>query len=127
MKPGEGLLPGVFHYDVQDHCLETLWKKEFSHEDIEKIASYDFVRDSSLIIFLAAVFWRTQNKYGQRGYRFVLQESGHIGQNIYLISEALNLKCCALGGFRMSDKQIENILAIDGVNESLVYTAVIGK
>jgi len=127
VKPGEGLKPGLFHYNVKEHCLDTLWEKTFNKEDLDKIATYEFVKDASLIIFLTAVFWRNQNKYGERGYRFILQESGHIGQNIHLLSEALNLKCCALGGFRISDEQIEKILDIDGVTESLVYTAVIGK
>jgi len=127
IKPGEGLTPGLFHYNVKDHCLEKIWDKTFNQEDLDKVATYEFVKDASLIIFLTAVFWRSQNKYGQRGYRFVLQESGHIGQNIYLLTEALNLKCCALGGFRISDEQIEKILDIDGVTESLIYTIVIGK
>jgi len=94
---------------------------------LDKIATYEFVKDASLIIFQTAVFWRTCIKYGERGYRFVLQESGHIGQNIYLVSEVLNLKCCALGGFRISDEQIEKLLDIDGITESLIYTSVIGK
>jgi len=127
VKPGDGLAPGLFHYNVEGHYLETLLKKEFTKEDLDKIATYEFVKDASLIIFLTAIFWRNQNKYGQRGYRFILQESGHIAQNIYLVSEALNLKCCALGGFRISDEQIEKLLDIDGVTESLIYTAVIGK
>jgi len=127
VRPGKGLKPGLFHYNVKEHCLETLWDKKFAKEDLDKIATYEFVKDASLIIFLTSVFWRNQNKYGQRGYRFILQESGHIGQNIYLISEALDLKCCALGGFRISDGQIEKILDVDGVTESLIYTAVIGK
>lgn len=127
IRPGNSLEPGIFHYNVENHYLDSLWKKEFTKEDLDKIATYEFVKDASLIIFLTAVFWRNQNKYGQRGYRFILQESGHIGQNIYLVSEALNLKCCALGGFRISDEQIEKLLDIDGVTESLVYTAVIGK
>lgn len=127
IRSGEGLTPGLFHYNIKDHCLERIWDKAFVKEDLDKIATYEFVKDASLIIFLTAVFWRSQNKYGQRGYRFILQESGHIGQNIYLLAEALNLKCCALGGFRISDEQIEKILDIDGVTESLVYTAVIGK
>ena len=126
VRPGEGLTPGLFHYNIKEHCLEKIWAKTFNQEDLDKIATYEFVKDASLIIFLTAVFWRNQNKYGQRGYRFILQESGHIGQNIYLLSEALNLKCCALGGFRVSDEQIEKILDIDGTTESLVYTAVIG-
>lgn len=127
VKAGEGLMPGLFHYNIKDHQLDVLWKKEFTKEDLDKIATYEFVQNASLIVFLTAVFWRNQIKYGQRGYRFILQESGHIAQNIYLVSEALNLKCCALGGFRISDEQIEKILDVDGVTESLVYTAVIGK
>ena len=66
-------------------------------------------------------------KYGERGYRFILQESGHIAQNVYLLCEALGLKCCALGGFRISDEQIEKFLGIDGLTESIVYTLVVGK
>ena len=110
IKPGKDLKPGLFHYNVENHYLETLWQKQFTKDDLDKIATYEFVKDASLIIFQTAVFWRTHIKYGERGYRFILQESGHIGQNIYLVSEALNLKCCALGGFRISDEQIEKIL-----------------
>ncbi len=127
IKPGESLEHGLFHYNIPNHYLEKLWSREFTKKDLEQISSYEFAQNASLFIFLTAVFWRTQNKYRERGYRFILQESGHIGQNIYLLSEALNLKCCALGGFRVSDEQIEKLLDIDGVTESLVYTLVIGK
>lgn len=127
VSPGQGLKPGFFHYDIKDHQLEMLWQKKITKEDLDQIAVYEFIKDASLIIFLTAVFWRTQNKYKERGYRFILIEAGHIGQNIHLICEALKLKCCALGGFRVSDEQIEKLLGIDGVVESLVYTLVIGK
>lgn len=127
INPGKGLKPGFSHYNIEKHQLEMLWQKKITKKDLEQIATYEFVEDASLVIFLSAVFWRTQNKYRQRGYRFVLIEAGHIGQNIYLISEALNLKCCALGGFRVSDERIEEILGLDGIVESLVYTLVIGK
>lgn len=127
IKPGDGLKPGLFHYNVEGHHLEVLTEKNFGKKELDEIATYEFVQDASLIVFLTAVFWRNQMKYGERGYRFILQESGHIGQNIYLLCEALNLKCCSLGGFRISDEQIEKLLDIDGVVESLAYTLVIGK
>jgi SagB-type dehydrogenase family enzyme len=126
-RPGVGMKSGLFHYGAKNHELDILWDRTFSQEDLEKIASYEFVKDAALVIFMTAVFWRNQNKYGQRGYRFILQESGHIGQNIYLLCEALGLKCCSLGGFRISDEQIETLLDIDGIEESLIYTLVIGK
>jgi len=127
IEPGKDLKPGLFHYDVKKHQLDILWEKKFTKEDLEKIATYEFINNASLIVFLTSVFWRTQNKYGERGYRFILQESGHIGQNVYLVSEALSLECCALGGFRISDEQIEELLDIDGITESLVYAIAIGK
>lgn len=126
-RPEESLKPGLFHYNVKNHQLDMLLEKEFFKEELDNIASYEFVKDASLIIFMTAVFARSQAKYGDRGYRFILQESGHIGQNIYLICEALGLKCCSLGGFRISDEEIEKILDIDGTTESLVYTIVVGK
>lgn len=126
LKPGKGLKPGFFHYDVEEHHLDLFWQEKISQEKLAGIATYEFIKDASLIIFLTAVFWRTQIKYGQRGYRFALIEAGHIGQNIYLLCQALGFKCCALGGFRISDEKIEEMLGVDGVTESLVYALAIG-
>ena len=55
----------------------------------------------------------------------ILQESGHIGQNIYLVSEALGLKCCALAGTK--DENLEKLIDIDGITESVVYALAVGK
>lgn len=126
-KAGEGLKNGLFHYDIKNHQLDILADKTFSEEEMAQIATYPFVKDSACIIFLTSVFWRSQNKYGQKGYRFCLIEAGHIGQNIYLLSEALKLKCCALGGVRISDERAEKLLNIDGITESLVYALALGK
>jgi SagB-type dehydrogenase family enzyme len=122
-----GIKKGLYHYDLLNHQLDILPAFFNEVNKIESLASYEFVQKSSILVFFSAVFERTQMKYGQRGYRFILQESGHIGQNIYLICEALGLKCCSLGGFRISDKEIEKLLDIDGVTESVVYAMAIGK
>lgn len=126
LQPGSGLKRGIFHYDVKNHQLEFLFDIKIKEEEFRKYFFYEFAKDSSVIIFLTAIFWRTLNKYGQRGYRFILQEAGHIGQNIYLLSTALGLKCCSLAG--TNDEAIEKeFLDIDGFEESLVYTLLIGK
>lgn len=33
VKPGKGLEPGLFHYNVKNHYLERLWDKEFSQDE----------------------------------------------------------------------------------------------
>ena len=124
-RSGEDLKAGLYHYNIKDHALDVLWDREFSDEDIDKIFTYPWVKDAAIGIVMTSVFWRNQNKYGERGYRYILLEAGHIGQNIYLVSEALGLKCCALGGTR--DENLEKLIDIDGVTESVVYALAIGK
>ena len=79
---------------------------------------------SYILLAITGVFDRTQVKYGERGYRYALLEAGHVGQNVYLATQALGLGCCGLAGTR--DLAIEELLGIDGVTESLLYTLVIG-
>ena len=47
-----------------------------------------------------------------------------MAQNIYLVSEALNIKCCAIGGF--IDKDIEKIIDLDPESEVVLYLIAIG-
>lgn len=124
-RSGEDLKSGLYHYNVKAHKLDVLWDRQFSDEDIDNLFTYPWAKGAALGIVMTSVFWRTQQKYGERGYRFVLLEAGHIGQNIYLISEALGLKCCALAG--TYDENLEKLIDIDGVTESVVYALAIGK
>ena len=123
-RADEGLVPGLYHYNVKMHALELLWEKQFSEDELKKYFVDTWEVGAAVIFFLTTVFKRTQSKYGERGYRHILLEAGHIGQNLYLVSEALGLGCCAIGG--TYDTEIEHLLDIDGVKESLVYTLVVG-
>ncbi len=123
--PTDGLSAGAYHYDVKHHQLDVLLKRSFSPQDIAGLFAYDWVQDVSMVFVITAVFQRNQMKYGERGYRYMLLEAGHIGQNIHLNTEALHLKSCGLGG--TYDQAIETLLDIDGVTESVVYAVAIGK
>ena len=124
-RSAQDLKSGLYHYGVKNHELDVLWDREFSDKEIDGLFNYDWVKNASCAIIMTAVFWRNQNKYGERGYRMILQESGHIGQNIYLVSEALGLKCCALSGKK--DEALEKLIDIDGITESVVYALAIGN
>lgn len=121
----EELPSGLYHYNVREHSLDVLWKRDFTKEDVGKLFTYEWVQDASLGIVMTAVFERTQNKYKERGYRCVLLEAGHIGQNLYLVSNALGLECCALSGTR--DENLEEFIDIDGTTESVIYGFSFGK
>src|SRR3989344_2054537 len=57
-----------------------------------------FIKNAPLAIVHTAVLSRGEVKYGANAYRFALLEAGHMAQNIYLISTALGIGCCASGG-----------------------------
>jgi len=114
---------GIYHYNVKHHTLEILKKGDYLKE-LQKGLDPPWLKDANMAILITSVFGRNQVKYGDRGYRLILVESGHLAQNIYLVAEALNLGCCALGGY--IDFAINDLLDIDGVNESVVYALVVG-
>jgi SagB-type dehydrogenase family enzyme len=119
------IAPGLYHYDVENHRATVLWERDFEKAEISKYLGVSWIERGSLIFFITATFERNQLKYGERGYRMVLIEAGHVGQGFYLNSKALGLNCCALAA--TEDVMVEDeILDIDGVGESLVYTLVVG-
>lgn len=124
-RGNDDLAPGLYHYNIKNHALDVLWKRDFLDEDISRLFFDPWTKEGAGAIVMTAVFWRNQNKYRERGYRYVLLEAGHIGQNIYLVAGALGLTCCALGGTH--DEQIEKLIDIDGVTESVIYALAIGK
>lgn len=64
-------------------------------------------------------------KYGDRGYRFLMQESGFVAQTISLLAESINLSSCMLGGY--NDDKVNEFIGIDGVFETINKIIVIGK
>ncbi len=123
---GEGeLKPSLYHYYVKEHVLENIWEKDFlADNSLQGVLLYPWSYDAAVILFITAVFWRNQIKYGERGYRMINKEAGHLGQNIYLVSEALGLQCCAIEGY--ADEEVDKIIDIDGVTEASIYAFAIG-
>lgn len=114
---------GIYHYNVKRHALEILKKGDYLKE-LRKGIDPPWLVNANMAILITAVFGRNQVKYGDRGYRLILAESGHLAQNIYLIANTLNLGSCAFGGY--VDYAINDLLDIDGVNESVVYAMIVG-
>ncbi len=114
---------GLYHYYVKNHSLERLF--DFDKKDFPKILAAPWAKDAGFIIFISAVFIRNTMKYRDRGYRMLIAESGHMAQNFYLSAALCDLGICAIGGF--VDNEINKILELDGVEESVIYTLIVGE
>jgi len=73
---------------------------------------------------LTAVVERSNLKYIQICYLYIYLYAGHIFQNFYLLAEALGLGACTIGA--IYDDEINELLGIDGTNETVIYVGVIG-
>jgi SagB-type dehydrogenase family enzyme len=71
-----------------------------------------------------AVFARAKWKYGQRAYRYVYLDAGHIAQNFALSATSVGLASCQIGAF--FDDEVNKVIGIDGVDESVLYLSVAG-
>jgi len=88
-----------YHYQVPSHRLATLGPCPDAGRLARLVFADGLWQNASGLLVLTGVFARTQVKYGERGYRFVLLDAGHLAQNLLLVCEDLRLAAVPLGGF----------------------------
>lgn len=122
VRRSRDLNDGLYYYPPGEEGVRLL--REETEGFLDAFVVEEPVRNAALIIILTSAFWRTKAKYGPRGYRYALQESGHLAANISLVGEALGVGTAPIGGFY--DDRVNEWLGIDGVNEAAVYALAIG-
>jgi len=122
----EGLTGGLYHYEVRYHRLAFLREDPLIGMALTRAAMGQTVfQRAALVLIWTAVIARSARKYGERAYRYIYMDAGHIAQNVYLASTALGLGCCAIGAF--FDDEVNAVLDVDEREETTVYMATIGK
>jgi SagB-type dehydrogenase family enzyme len=121
----ECISDGLYHFNVREHSLEPI-STSISLSDFSPVLhAYPFIENANAVLFLSAVFGRTQRKYGPRGYRYVLLEAGHVAQNICLLAAAEGLGSLCMGAF--GDTRLNRMLGLDGAKEATVYAVGVGQ
>ncbi len=118
----EGLVPGIYHYIPHGHTLVLLKRGDFRRAICDASLRQEFIADAPATIIIAADYQRTARIYGERAYRYVHMEAGHIGENVHLQCEALGLGTVMVGAFY--DERIKEILEIE---QEPLYIMPVGK
>jgi SagB-type dehydrogenase family enzyme len=118
----EGLKPGLYHYLIQTHALKILKIQDLGQALSDAALGQSMIREAAFNIIIAADYERTATRYGSRAQRYVHIEVGHVGQNIYLQTEALGLGTVAVGAF--DDQKVQHLL---GIEEAVLYLMPVGK
>lgn len=110
-----GVEPGIYHFNTVNHDLCLLNKGHFA-EWMKQFAFYQQeASEPAVVIALTSNVGRLKSKYGERGYRLGLLDTGHVSQNIYLTATALGLGVFAFGGF--VDEEVNRALDLDGLDQ----------
>lgn len=119
-----GVEEGVYYYLPQEDRV-VLVAGSIDEAVADSFFNATGSAESAVIFFLAASFWRSRFKYGHRGMRFCLMESGHLAQNLLLLASAYDLPARALGGF-VDCELNELIPTLNGVDTALLYALAVG-
>jgi SagB-type dehydrogenase family enzyme len=121
----EGLEPGVYHYVPLAGGLEQIRAGELPRRLVTYLfMGQPWVAAASLVLVASAVTQRSLAKYGDRGYRYVLYEAGHLMQNVDLVATALGLGAINLGGFY--DDELAGLLRLASEYEVPLYATALG-
>lgn len=118
--------PGLYRYIALEHALLPV-SSDPALVDTLVHACWDQeqVRRSAATFFWAAVLERMYWRYGERGYRYLLLDAGHVCQNLYLAAESVACGVCAIAAYH--DDLLNPALGLDGQEQFTVYAASLGK
>jgi len=121
----KSLSKGIYHYNIKNHTLEYIKRGDFRKEVTNGCLGQRIAYNSAVNFIWTAVIERSKWKYLQRCYRYIYLDAGHIGQNLYLVGEALDLGVCTIGA--IFDDELNELIEVDGENETCIYVGVVGN
>ncbi|MFH0929861.1 MAG: SagB/ThcOx family dehydrogenase [Candidatus Moraniibacteriota bacterium] len=121
----QGISPGIYHYNVKGHFLETLTNNSDYLDDLKEGIYYPDFKGAAVVLMITAVWNRTMVKYKDRGYRIILMETGYLAQNLALVCSALGVGCHNTTDFH--NQRIHEVLDIENEDEDSISMVLIGK
>jgi SagB-type dehydrogenase family enzyme len=122
----EGVPPGLYRYAAVEHKLvEISLEPAIADQITAGCFGQRFVRTSAATLVWVAVPYRMTWRYGERGYRYLHLDAGHVCQNLYLCAEAIDCGVCAIAAF--DDDQMDKLLGLDSESAFTIYVATVGK
>lgn len=122
----EGLKPGLYRYLAIEHkLLEVNLELGIADKVVHSARNQVFVKTSAVTFIWSTVIYRMKWRYGERSYRYIHLDAGHVCQNLYLAALTVESGVCAIAAF--DDDEINALLGLDGEEEFVIYLATVGK
>ncbi len=120
----QGLEEGCYYYAPHAQELRQIRFKNFRLEIHYLCLQQDLGRDAGAVVFQTADLRQGIAQYGDRVYRYLHLDAGHLGQRLNLAAVRLGLGVCGVGGF--FDDQVNAVLGIPE-EEAVLYITTLGR
>ncbi len=119
---------GVYHYRPSEAAL-TATRLDIEGDVADTLPSLvldaEQGRRAAGAIVLTARFGNSIDKYGERGYRYILIEAGHVAQTLALGAAAADIGLVCHGAFY--DSAANRLLGLDGLAEAATAVLLFGS
>ncbi len=120
----QDLEAGCYYYAPQAQELRQIRFKNFRRELHYLCLGQELGRDAAAIVFHTADLTKAIAKYGDRAYRYLHMDAGHLGQRLNLAAIRLKLGVSGIGGF--FDDRVNQVLDIPQ-EEAVIYLTTLGR
>jgi SagB-type dehydrogenase family enzyme len=120
----EGLDPGCYHYTPARRELRQIRFTGLKDEVRYLALGQDLAGQAGAVVFHTADLPRAVEAYGDRAYRYLHLDAGHLGQRLNLAAIRMGLGVSGIGGF--FDDQVNELLGIPE-REAVLYLTTLGR
>jgi SagB-type dehydrogenase family enzyme len=119
-----GLDDGCYYYAPACQELRQIRFKNFRSELHFLCLGQNLGRDAAAVLFHTADLRAAVSKWGDRVYRYLHMDAGHLGQRLNLAAIRLGLGVSGIAGF--FDDQVNEVLGIPA-DEAVLYITTLGR
>jgi SagB-type dehydrogenase family enzyme len=119
-----GLEAGCYYYAPTTQELRQIRFKNFRPEIHYLCLGQDLGRDAGAVVFHTSDLKAAVARYGERAYRYLHLDAGHLGQRLNLAATRLGLGVSGIAGF--FDDQVNEVLGIPE-QEAVLYITTLGR
>lgn len=119
-----GLEEGCYYYAPKAQELRQIRFKNFRQELHYLCLGQELGRDAGAVLFHTADLKMAIAQYGDRVYRYLHMDAGHLGQRLNLAAIRLGLGVSGIAGF--FDDQVNEVLGIP-TDEVVLYITTLGR
>ncbi len=119
-----GLEEGCYYYAPKAQELRQIRFKNFREELHYLCLGQELGRDAGAVIFHTADLQKAVAQYGDRVYRYLHMDAGHLGQKLNLAAISLGVGVSGIAGF--FDDLVNEVLGIPS-DEAVLYITTLGR